>query len=341
MLRVGIIGASGYTGAELLRLSPRIPSFEVVFATGDTQAGTRAGRCTRSLAAAYPDLSSTSSTSARPTGSTSSSSGCRTRRRWRWRRSSSARVGCVVDLSAAFRLKDASAVPDVVRLRARPARAARRGRVRPARAAPRGAEGAPLVATPGCHVTAATLALARSSQAGLDRDRPASSSTPSPGSAAPDAAQAHVAVLHRRRGLHRLRPARPPPHAGDRAGDRRAGAVHPAPRADEPRHPGHLLRPADRRECRRRRRCSPPLARRYARRAVRRRDGRARRRPRRRSASTWPTSRARFDERTGTVIAICAIDNLTKGASGGAVQAANVALGLDETTGLPTVGLYP
>ena len=37
---------------------------------------------------------------------------------------------------------------------------------------------------------------------------------------------------------------------------------------------------------------------------------------------------ARFDERTGTVMAICAIDNLAKGASGGAVQAANVALGL-------------
>ena len=50
---------------------------------------------------------------------------------------------------------------------------------------------------------------------------------------------------------------------------------------------------------------------------------------------------ARFDERTNTVIAICAIDNLTKGASGGAVQAANVALGLPETSGLSNVGMYP
>ena len=50
---------------------------------------------------------------------------------------------------------------------------------------------------------------------------------------------------------------------------------------------------------------------------------------------------ARFDERTGYVIALCAIDNLTKGASGGALQAANVALGLDETFGLPKAGLYP
>ena len=42
-----------------------------------------------------------------------------------------------------------------------------------------------------------------------------------------------------------------------------------------------------------------------------------------------------------TVIAICAIDNLCKGASGGAVQAANVALGLDEMAGLANVGVYP
>ena len=50
---------------------------------------------------------------------------------------------------------------------------------------------------------------------------------------------------------------------------------------------------------------------------------------------------ARFDARTGTAVVLCALDNLTKGASGGAVQAANVALGLDETAGLPSVGLAP
>jgi len=50
---------------------------------------------------------------------------------------------------------------------------------------------------------------------------------------------------------------------------------------------------------------------------------------------------ARYDERTNTVISICTIDNLAKGASGGAIQAANVALGLAETAGLSSVGLYP
>ena len=50
---------------------------------------------------------------------------------------------------------------------------------------------------------------------------------------------------------------------------------------------------------------------------------------------------ARYDERTGYVIALCAIDNLVKGASGQAVQCANLMVGLDETVGLPIVGVYP
>ena len=50
---------------------------------------------------------------------------------------------------------------------------------------------------------------------------------------------------------------------------------------------------------------------------------------------------ARYDDRTNTVVAIAALDNLAKGASGGAVQAANVALGLDESAGLTKVGVAP
>ncbi len=50
---------------------------------------------------------------------------------------------------------------------------------------------------------------------------------------------------------------------------------------------------------------------------------------------------ARVDPRTGWVVAIAALDNLTKGASGAAVQCANLLLGLPETTGLPLTGLYP
>nr|MBO2503696.1 N-acetyl-gamma-glutamyl-phosphate reductase [Thermoanaerobacterales bacterium] len=47
------------------------------------------------------------------------------------------------------------------------------------------------------------------------------------------------------------------------------------------------------------------------------------------------------DARTGWVVAIAALDNLVKGASGQAVQCANLVLGLPETTGLPAVGVYP
>ena len=50
---------------------------------------------------------------------------------------------------------------------------------------------------------------------------------------------------------------------------------------------------------------------------------------------------ARFDERTGWVVAIAALDNLTKGASGQALQCANLALGLPEHLGLSAVGVYP
>jgi N-acetyl-gamma-glutamyl-phosphate reductase len=50
---------------------------------------------------------------------------------------------------------------------------------------------------------------------------------------------------------------------------------------------------------------------------------------------------ARFDERTGYVMVLSALDNLAKGASGGAVQAANIALGLNEQDGLAMVGMYP
>ncbi len=50
---------------------------------------------------------------------------------------------------------------------------------------------------------------------------------------------------------------------------------------------------------------------------------------------------ARVDPRTGLVLAIGVLDNLMKGASGMAVQCANIACGLPETAGLSTVGIYP
>ncbi|EME21889.1 N-acetyl-gamma-glutamyl-phosphate reductase [Rhodococcus triatomae] len=47
------------------------------------------------------------------------------------------------------------------------------------------------------------------------------------------------------------------------------------------------------------------------------------------------------DEDAGLLVVISAIDNLTKGTAGGAVQSMNLALGLPEADGLSTVGVAP
>ncbi|MEO7745973.1 MAG: N-acetyl-gamma-glutamyl-phosphate reductase, partial [Actinomycetota bacterium] len=48
-----------------------------------------------------------------------------------------------------------------------------------------------------------------------------------------------------------------------------------------------------------------------------------------------------LDERVGRVVAVAALDNLTKGTAGAALQCLTLALGLPETLGLPTVGVAP
>ncbi len=50
---------------------------------------------------------------------------------------------------------------------------------------------------------------------------------------------------------------------------------------------------------------------------------------------------AAVDEEAGRVVAACALDNLLKGAASQAIQAANVRLGLPEASGLPVAGVYP
>lgn len=68
--------------------------------------------------------------------------------------------------------------------------------------------------------------------------------------------------------------------------------------------------------------------------------------------NSWPTTaatlgsnavqlRATVDEDANRLVVIAALDNLTKGTAGAAVQSMNIALGLPETTGLTTVGVAP
>ncbi|RLP06510.1 N-acetyl-gamma-glutamyl-phosphate reductase [Propionibacterium australiense] len=66
----------------------------------------------------------------------------------------------------------------------------------------------------------------------------------------------------------------------------------------------------------------------------------------------WPASQsvlgsnsvvvnATVDRAAGRLVAVAVLDNLTKGTAGSAVQSMNLALGLDETTGLSTIGVAP
>lgn len=48
-----------------------------------------------------------------------------------------------------------------------------------------------------------------------------------------------------------------------------------------------------------------------------------------------------LDARANRLVAVAALDNLTKGTAGGAVQCMNLALGLDEQAGLTSVGMAP
>jgi N-acetyl-gamma-glutamyl-phosphate/LysW-gamma-L-alpha-aminoadipyl-6-phosphate reductase len=48
-----------------------------------------------------------------------------------------------------------------------------------------------------------------------------------------------------------------------------------------------------------------------------------------------------LDESNGHIVAMCAIDNLMKGASGSAVQCMNLMMGWEETLGLEFMGLHP
>ena len=61
--------------------------------------------------------------------------------------------------------------------------------------------------------------------------------------------------------------------------------------------------------------------------------------------ATWGSNAvhltARYDTRTGWILVLAALDNLVKGASGQALQCANLLLGLDETAGLSPIGVYP
>lgn len=345
MKRVGVIGASGYTGAELLRLLHGHPNLDLVVATGDSKAGTRIADLYPSLAVAYGDRTFDSFTPELVDGldlvfcglphgvSQSVIPGIR------------GRVGHIVDLGSDFRLHDEGlypiwygaehehpalldefvyGLPELFRDKI---------------------AGAELIAATGCNAATAVFALAPLLDGGLiDGDgiivdlitgvsgagRPPKENTTF--CAVDENVTAYALLTHRHtpeieqaltertsvpatvlftphlapmnRGIIATCYARPA-RSGITTED--ALAAMTSFYADEP----FML--VDER--------SPSTK------AV--------------LGSNAVHLTARVDERTGLVMSIAVLDNLMKGASGMAIQCANLALGLPETAGLSSIGVYP
>jgi N-acetyl-gamma-glutamyl-phosphate reductase len=340
MLRIGIIGASGFTGTELLRLAAQHPDYDVVVATADSQAGVRAADLYPGLAGAYPDLVFEAFDLDRVVGLDLVFLGLPHEASLALAPQLVGRVGCVVDLSAAYRLKDPAAYPafygfehDQLGLLADAVYGLpelHRDQLK----------GAPLVATPGCYVTAATLALRPLVEAGLIQTTGvivdgASGVT---GAGRKSDYAFSFTTVDENFAAYGLVNHRHTPEMEQEIGAQVLFTPHLVPMNRgilatcyaKPAH-GADVSTASLLELLRQRWAGEPFM------VVT--DG---------SPSTKATLgtnsvhvTARFDPRTRTVIALAAIDNLTKGASGGAVQAANVALGLPETAGLQKVAVAP
>lgn len=336
MAEIGIVGASGYAGAELLRLCAAHPELEVAWATGDSQAGT-------TVSALYPSLTGVTGglvferfeprmadgTDAVILALPHGASGALVP-------DLVGRTSVVLDLGADFRLKDASLYPRWY------------GEAHPA---PELLDrfvyglpelfrdqlvGADAVAVPGCYPTAATLALAPLLRAGLvettgivvdaacgvsgaGRDKVSFCAADEDFKAyglldhrhTPEIEQnlggaqvlftPHLAPMNR--GILATCYARP---VGGASASALQAALHDA--YDE--EPFVHVTPA------------PPTTKGVA-------------------GSNCAHIWVGHDLRTGWVVVLSAIDNLLKGTSGQAIQCLNLALGLDETSGLPIAGMYP
>lgn len=340
MKRVGIIGASGFTGAELLRIIGGHPSMEVVVATGDTQAGTPAAELYPSLAARYGGLVFEAYDLARFDGLDAVFLGLPHGKAQEVVPDLRARVGVVVDLSADFRLKDASLYPrwyhDEHRCPELLAEFAfgipelYRDDIRSAR----------LVANAGCYVTAAALALAPLVAAGLvEPDVIVDAASGVSGAGRPPRPNTTFCTVDEDFTAYGLLDHRHTPEMEQVIGATVLFTPHLAPMnrgilATCYARPADRTRPAstaDLLEALRTAYAGEPFV----------------------VVTAGPPSTkatlgantchltARYDDRTGRVVVISALDNLTKGASGQAVQCANLALGLPEGAGLPVVGVYP
>ncbi len=354
-MKVGVVGASGYAGIELLRLCAAHPELEVAVATAGDHRGDRVARHSPSLAASYPNLVYSPTDPVELDGLDLVFLALPHGRSQHLVPDLGSRVGAVVDLAADFRLRDPSLYPQWY------------GEAHTAPALldefvyglpelyRHDLRGARLVAAPGCYPTAAVLALHPLLEAGV---------IAVPGPAGPDAGPVPPFVVDAASGVsgagrapkdslhfgtvdedftayglldHRhtpemeqclgapvlftphlapmvrgilatcyVRPAVPVGTAGALTSEAALAILHRA-YDDEPFVVVTDEAPSTKAT----------------------------------TGSNCAHVTVRVDGRTGWLVALGAIDNLVKGASGQAVQCANLALGLAETTGLPVAGVYP
>jgi N-acetyl-gamma-glutamyl-phosphate reductase len=341
---VGIVGASGFTGAELLRLAAQHPNFEVKLATGDSQAGTPIAELYPSLAAAYGDATFASYDPAAVDGLDLVFLGLPHGASQGVVPDLIGRVGAVVDLAADFRLVDADLYPTWYgEEHTRPDLLGTFTYGLPELFRPE-IQAADLVAAPGCYVTTATLALAPLLQHGLVEPTGivVDAASGVSGAGRPPKPTTAFCTVDEDFTAYGLLTHRHTPEMEQALG-RAAGTdvqllftPHLAPMnrgilATCYARPTGPTTTAELREVLRETWRGEPF--------VVVTD---------RSPSTKATLgsnavhvTAMADPRTGWVVAIAALDNLVKGASGQAVQCANLMTGQPEGAGLSTVGLYP
>jgi N-acetyl-gamma-glutamyl-phosphate reductase len=332
---VAILGASGYTGAELLRLLAAHPYFEVVAVTASSNEGASVADLYPALAGAYPGLRFGPTEAAQADGADLVFCALPHGASQKLVPEILPRVGHVVDLAADFRLKDPGLYPTWY------------GAEHTCPELLAGAvfglpeldrqdlAGARLVAAPGCYVTAATLALAPLVGSGLVEPTgivvDAASGVSGAGRKLAEGTQfctvdedftayglldhRHTPEMEQAIGAQLIfTPHLAPMNRGILA------TCYARPRPGRDESPLEVLAGTYKTE---------PFVVVSA-----------------RSPSTKATLgsntahlTARRDPRTGWVVAICALDNLVKGASGQALQCANAVMGWPETTGLPMAGL--
>ncbi len=338
MARIGIVGASGFTGAELLRLASGHPDLEVVLATGDTQAGTPVAALYPSLAAAYPDLVFTPYDAAACAGLDLVFLGLPHGASQAIVPELVGKVAHLVDLAADFRLHDAGLYPQWYG----EAHTAPELLADFAYGIPElfraDILGAAHVASAGCYPTAAALAVAPLVRTGVVEPTGivVDAASGVSGAGRPPKPHTTFCAVDEDFTAYGLLDHRHTPEIEQATGAQVIFTPHLVPmnrgilatcyarptgatstqelldlfHATYDAEPFVVVGEA------------PPSTKATL------------------GANTAQLT-ARYDERTGWVVALCAIDNLTKGASGQAIQCANLLLALPEASGLPIVGVYP